>query len=162
MASGDLIVRFGPKDADPPTASFATFDLRNARPVIDFAIGESVHFADVLGDWYAGGGLTVTVHFAMSAAISNSIRLEAAFERIGVGVQDLDADGFAAAKNSGDVVVPGTSGLIGTAVITFANGAEIDSLVAGESFRLILTRIAAGGTDATGDLELHRIDIEET
>jgi len=163
LASGDTITIFKPQDNEPPVADFAIRDSRNSHPVLDFALTEIGVFSHVMPRNYAGTtGLTVYLHYAMTSAEVNDIKLEGYFERIGDQQQDLDADGFAAAQNSGDITVPGTSGLVDIIAITFTNGAQMDSIAVGEGFRFKVKRIAVAGTDATGDLELRFIEIKET
>lgn len=147
---------------EPPTANFATLDLRNNHPVLDFALNEIAVFSGVMPQGYEDGGLTVYLHYAMTSAVADDIKLEAYLERIGDQQQDIDADGFASAQNSGDITVPGTSGFVDVITIAFTSGAQMDSIAAGESFRIKIKRIAVAGTDASGDLELTRTEIKET
>jgi hypothetical protein len=59
--------------------------------------------------------------------------------------------------------VPGTDGFEKTTTINFTNGAQIDSLVAGERFRLKVTRDAANGSDtAAANAEISKIVIKDT
>lgn len=162
MASGDTLLIFTPQCNEPPSANFATLDTRNLHPVLDFAIDDIAVFSGVMPRNYGTGGLTVYLHFAMTSAVADDIKLEVYLERIGDQQQDLDADGFAAAQNSGDITVPGTSGNVDIIAIAFTDGAQMDSVVAGEGFRLKVKRIAVAGTDATGDLELRFVEIKET
>ena len=157
MASGDTIFKFKPQDNEPQTGS-GIRDSRNNHPVMDLALTEFMVVSDVMPRNYAGGGLTIYLHYAMSSATANDIKLETSLERIGDQQQDLDSDGFAAAQNSGDITVPGTSGPVDIISTTHSNGAEMDSSAVGEGFRLKVTRIAVVGTDATGDLELRFIE----
>lgn len=63
--------------------------------------------------------------------------------------------------NSADnTVVPGTSGLVDVVSVAFTAGADMDSVAAGESFRLKVTRDAASDT-ATGDAELIKVELRE-
>ena len=162
MASGDTLLIFVPQSNEPPATTFATLDTRNSHPVLDFALTEIGVVSAVMPRNYGGGGITVYLHYAMSSAEANDIKLTTAFERIGDQQQDLDADGFAAAQNTGDITVPGTSGLVDIIPTTHTDGGEMDSIAVGEGFRLKVTRIAVVGTDATGDLELRFIEIKET
>lgn len=162
MASGETIAIFKPQDNEPPAADFATRDSRNSHPVLDFALTEIGVFSHIMPRNYDASGLTAYLHIAMSSAEADDIKLEGYFERIGDQQQDLDADGFAAAQNSGDITVPGTSGLVDIIAITFTNGVQMDSIAVGEGFRFKVKRIAVTGTDATGDLELRFIEIKET
>lgn len=164
MASGNTLLIFTPQANEPPSSNYATLDIRNGHRVLDFddATDEAAVFKAVLPRNYAGGGLTVYLHYAMTNATSGDVVLTAAFERIGDGQQDIDSDGFASAQTA-TVTVPGTSGHVDIAAITFTDGAQIDSLAVGEAFRLKITRDAnAGGDTAAGDLELVAVEIKET
>lgn len=161
MASSETLCRFTPQCNEPPLADFATLDLRNAHPVLDFALTEIGVFSSIFPRNYSGLGLTVLLHYAMTSAVANDVKLETAFERIGE-VLDIDGDSFAAAQDTGDIVVLGTSGLVDIISTVHTHGAQIDSLVAGEGFRLKIKRVAVVGTDATGDLELRFVEIKET
>ena len=162
MASGDSLITLLPYNNEPPTTNYGTFDTRNQHPVIDLALTEISIYTAVMPRAYAGGGLTVYFHYAMTSAVANDIKLEGSFERIGDQQQDLDADGFAAAQDTGDITVPGTSGLVDIISAAFTDGAQMDSIAVGESFRLKVERVAVAGTDAAGDLELAGIEITET
>lgn len=162
MASGDTLAIFTPQCNEPPTSNFATLDTRNQHPVLDFALNEIGIFSDVMPRHYGGGGITIYLHYAMSSAVANDIKLETYFERIGDQQQDIDSDGFAAAQNTGDITVPGTSGNVDIVSTTHTNGAQMDSIAVGEGFRLKVKRVAVVGTDASGDLELRFIEIKET
>ena len=161
MASGETLCRFTPQCNEHPAAAFATLDLRNNHPVLDFALNEIGIFSSIFPRNYSGMSLTVLLHYAMTVAIADDIKLETSFERIGE-VLDIDGDSFAAAQNTGDIIVPGTSGLVDIITTTHTHGAQIDNLVAGEGFRLKVKRIAVVGVDAAGDLELRFVEIRET
>ena len=45
--------------------------------------------------------------------------------------------------------------------VAFTNGTDMDSVAAGEAFRIKLTRDAVSDT-AAGDAELHAVEIRET
>ncbi len=162
MASGNTLVTLLPQHNEPPSATYATLDLRNSHPVLDHALTEISVFSFIMPRHYAGGGITANLHYAMSSATANDIKLETSIERIGDGQQDLDADGFAAAQNTGDITVPGTSGLVDIIPSTHTDGAQMDSLAVGELARLRVRRVAVVGSDAAGDLELRGIEIVET
>lgn len=163
MASGDTLLIFTPQCNEPPAANFATFDTRNSHPVLDFNLNEIGVFSGVMPRHYAGTtGITIYLHYAMTSAVADDVKLETYLERIGDQQQDLDADGFAAAQNTGDITVPGTSGNVDIVPSTHTDGAQMDSIAVGEGFRLKVKRIAVAGTDASGDLELRFIEIKET
>ena len=163
MASGDTLVVFTPLHNEPPASNYARLDTRNQHPVLDFALGKIAIFSFVMPQHYAGGGVTVYSHYAMTAATADDIRLDTTLERIGDGVQDLDSDGFDATGVDGtDTTVPGTSGHVDVVSNAHSDGARLDSLAVGEGGRLKVTRTAVAGTDASGDLELVFIEIRET
>ena len=163
MASGDTLIVFGPYHDEPPATNFATLDLRNLRPVLDFdaTTPESAVFFGVMPQNYAGGGVDVYLHYAMSSAEADTIDWDAAFERIGDQQQDLDADGFAAVQSVDNTVVPGNSGDVDIVNITFTDGAQMDSIAVGEGFRIKINRDAVNDT-AAGDAELVFVEIKET
>ena len=162
MASGDTLITLLPYNNEPPTSLYATFDTRNQHPVLDHDLTEISVFTSIMPRSYAGGGVTVYLHYAMTSAVANDIRLDTEFERIGDQQQDLDADGFAAPQNTGDITVPGGSGLVDIVSTTHTDGGQMDSVAVGESFRLRVERVAVAGTDAAGDLELVAIEIVES
>jgi len=163
MASGNTLLIFSPQQNEPPASNPATFDTRNAHLVLDFdaATNESAVFSSIMPRLYAGGGLTVYIHYAMSSATSGDIDWDVAFERIGDQQQDIDSDSFAAVNSVDNTTVPGTSGLVDIVNVTFTDGADMDSVAVGESFRMKVTRDATSDT-ATGDAELVKVEIKET
>jgi hypothetical protein len=116
MASGDTLLTFHPYNNEPPATIYATLDLRNIHPVLDFdaTVDEEAIFSAIMPRRYADGGVTVNIHYSMSSAEANNVVWQVAFERIGT-VLDIDADGFTAFLSTGAVAVPGTSGIIGVA-----------------------------------------------
>lgn len=165
MASGDTLMVFVPQDNEPPASGNALFDTRNSQLVLDFdaATDKAACFRGVLPSHYAGGGITVKIHYAMTSATSGNVIWQTAIERVSDSQQDIDSDGFATANSSGAVAVPGTSGHVDICSVAHASGAEMDSLAAGEGFRLKINRDADNGSDtATGDAELWAIELVET
>lgn len=166
MASGDTISKKTVRSNDAPATAFATLAKRNGHLVLlfDDTADESAIFSDSLPRAYAGGGLTVYLHYSMTSDITNKVRLDVSIERIGDGVQDIDSDGFAAAQSVNVAAVPGTSGNVDIVAVTFTDGAQMDSLAVGEGFRLKVTRVATDATNdtAVGDLEFHQYEIKET
>lgn len=166
MASGNTLCIFQALANEPPTSNYATLDTRNAQPCLDFdaSTDESAIFSGILPRHYSGGGLTVSILWAATSAITGTCRWNASIERQEDEGQDLDSDGFATAQAAG-ATAPGTSGALQYTDITFTNGAQMDSLAAGERFRLKITRDAdgTGGTDdMAGDAELFAVEIRES
>ncbi len=163
MATGQTLVKFTPLNLEPPAANYATLDTRNIHPALDFndTTNETAMFSAVMPQNYTGGGVTVYLHYAMTSAVANDIDWDVAFERIGDQQLDIDGDSFAAVNSVDNTTVPGTTGNVDIVSIAFTDGADMDSVVAGEGFRLKVTRDAANDT-ATGDAELLFVEIRET
>lgn len=128
----------------PPASLFAQLDTRNSIACLayDAALVESGVFVGVMPEAASlGSGLIVRLHFMMATATSGNVRWRVAFERC---TTDLDADDFATAVEANGAA-NATSGIITTAAITVTT---IDSIAAGDLFRLRVTRV---GNDATND-----------
>ena len=167
MATGDTIQTISPLENSPPASIAATPDRRNTHPVLDFdaAADEEAVFNLIMPRNYAGGGITIYIHYSMSSAVANEVVWQTALERVGDGSQDVDADGFEAFQTSGAITVPGTSGNVDITTTTHTDGTQMDSVAVGEKFRLKIRRDAddtSATDDATGDAELHGIEIKET
>ena len=163
MATGDTLLVFTPFANEAPAATFATLDIRNGHPVLDFddTTNWDAIFSAIMPRAYAGGGLTVYIHYALTSAVTGTVDWDVAFERIGDQQLDIDGDSFAAANSVDNTTVPGTAGLVDIVNVTFTNGADMDSIAVGEAFRIKITRDATND-DASGDAELVAIEIKET
>ena len=166
MASGDTLNIFTPYQNEPPAASYATLDLRNAHSCLDFdgSADEEAVFTGVLPRNYAGGGLTVYLHVGFTSATTGNAYWQVGIERMDDGTLDLDADSFAAFQGAAGNP-NGTTGVMTLVTITFTSGAAMDSLAAGEMFRLKVRRDAdgsAGTDDVVTDAELFGIEVKET
>lgn len=166
MASGQSLIIFTPQNNEPPSANYATLDTRNGHVVLDFdpTTDESAVFKGIMPRNYAGGGVTVYIHYSMTSATADAVGWQVAFERVSDDQQDIDADSFAAVQSVSDTV-GATTGFVSIASIAFTDGAQMDSVAVGEGFRLKINRDADGSavTDsATGDAELWAIEIKET
>ncbi len=155
-------VVFTARNNEPPASNFATVDTRNSHMLLDFddTTGESAVFRGVLPRSYSGGGLTVTAYWAATSATSGTGGWLVAIERVLAGTLDIDADSFASDQTITAATVSGTAGVTSATSVTITDGANMDSLAAGEQFRLKITRDVANDT-ATGDLELLAIEIKE-
>lgn len=167
MATGQTLAVFHPFAYEPPASNPAACGARNAHPFLAFdgATDEEAVWTDWLdADVYDGGGLTLDLYVMLATATSGTFRFQAAIERMDLSSLDLDADSFASFKSNG-ASAPGTSGQIVKVTITFTSGAEMDSVVAGEPFRLKVRRDADGtsGTDdITTDAQLVLAVLKET
>lgn len=164
LGSGQTLLTIHPYQNEPPAANYATLDTRNGHPVLDFdaATDESAIFTGIMPRSYAGGGVTVYLHLTDTndTNAAHKSYWDVSFERD--TAQDLDADSFAAAQ-SGNISPNGTSGIPVVLAIAFTNGAQMDSVAAGELFRLMVTRDANNGSDDwANDAELIFCEIKET
>ena len=163
MATGDTLLAFFPSDNEPPASNYATLDIRNGHPVLDFdtTTAEAAIFTGVLPRNYAGGGVTVYIHAALTSATTGTLGWLVAFERMSDGSTDIDSDSFASDQTVTATTVPGTSGVILVLNVAVSNGANMDSVAVGESFRLRITRDVTNDT-AAGDAELLAVELKET
>lgn len=164
MASGDTLCVFKPQHNQPPASNYATLDTRNGHVVLDFdaSTEEAAYFAGILPHNYAGGGLNVYVHWMATSATSGNVKWGGSLEAHDAGGTDLDSDSFAAEQTQTGAA-QATSGQVTQTTISFTDGAQIDSLTGGLSFRFKLARKAADAADTmTGDAELLGIEIRET
>jgi len=97
----------------------------------------------------------------MTSATAGTIDWDAAFERIGDQQLDIDGDGFAAVNSVDNITVPAICGYVDVVSVPFTDGADMDSVAAGEAFRIKITRDAIND-DAAGDAELVAVEIRET
>jgi len=165
MASGDTLLTFHPYNNEPPTGTYATLDTRNSHPILDFihtGTNENAIFSAIMPRNYAGTtGVTAYIHYSMTSAVTGTVDWDIAFERIGDQQQDVDINSFAAPQSVDNTDVPGVSGLVDIVSISFTNGAQMDNVAVGELFRIMVTRDGIND-DATGDAELHAVEIKET
>ena len=166
MASGDTLAVFFAQDGEPPSSNYATLDTRNGVAVLDFddTTDESIDFGGFMPRNYAGGGITVLVGWAATSATTGTISLDVAFMSISDDADDLDTKTFAAANNANPTTASAT-GEVDYVTITFTDGADMDSVAAGEYFRMRITRDANGTTSTdnlSGDMELVFVEIKET
>lgn len=163
-ASNKPYIVFLPQANQPPSSSYATLDLRNGHPVLDFnaSADESAIFGAVLSPEYNGGGLTIEIYWMATSATSGDVKWNAEIESHTDDADDLDSDSFASAQTT-TTTTASASGEVKKTTITFTDGAQMDSLAAGESFRLRITRDADHGDDTmSGDAELLRCVFRET
>lgn len=149
-----------------PVACFATLDVRNNKPVLDFdaTVNELAKFQCLMPLNYDGSGLTLTVSVMASSATTNDMSFAAFIMSVTAGADDLDVKNFADPQVNQAIDAPGTSGQTVDFAITFSNGAQMDNVAAGEWFYLLLMRDAQDSTndDMAGDAELVGIAGKET
>lgn len=172
MASGETLLILTPLNNTPPATLFATLDTMTgtstpveAVPVLDFD-DTTVEYADFYCQMprnYGGGG--VTLQFAWSgAANTNEVIWSAAFRRVADDAEDLDTTAHTYDyNNTGALTAPSAVGEVVYDTLTFTDGADMDSVAAGEYFILRVRRFASdAGDDMAGDASLHAIEVKET
>lgn len=164
MASGDTLCSWPTAYSmvQPSTGYTAMArDIRNNVGVLDAdaAAVEVVILEGVLPANYAGGGLTFNFWFKATTATTGDVVTGAAIER---GNTDIDSDSFASEKTVTSTT-DGTCGISKKGTISYTSGAEMDSLAAGEPFRIKLARNGSDGSDTmAGDAEYHAAELKET
>lgn len=141
----------------PPSTAFATLDTRGTGiAVLDFddATKENAVFVGIMPEAASlGSGLKIRLHWMATSATSGDVRWEVALER---STTDLDSDSFDSVQ-TGATTTSGTSGIASVTEITLTT---IDSVTAGDLFRLRVARDAANGADTmTGDAELVAVEV---
>lgn len=164
MASGQTLLVFNAQAGSPPSANAPQLDTRNNHLIWDFdaAANELLDFESLLPRNYNGNGLTVALVWSATTATTGVARWLVSFERHEGEVTDIDTDSFATAQ-SVNATAPTTNGARSYDEVAFTDGAQIDGLVAGESFRIRVERDATNAADTmVGDAELARVEIRET
>lgn len=151
------LARFTPRDNQPPASNFATLDTRNSISVLEFdaATEETSRFIGLIPEGAnLASGLLVRIWWMGDTATSGNVRWSAAFEDTGT---DLDADSFDTATEVTSAA-NGTSGIETVASITCTT---IDSLAAGDRFRLRIARKAADAVNDTmlGDAQVVAVEV---
>ena len=149
-----------------PVACAATIDLRNSKPVLDFdaTSNELAVFSSVLPRNYGGGGITATIGWMASTATTADTSWKLRWKSVTDDADDLDVKNYAAPQVNAAVDVASASGEVDYFTITFSDGAQMDSVAAGELFYIMLERDAQDGTadDMAGDAEFVFMELQET
>lgn len=150
MAANNIIATLTPENFKSDNRSHAVLGYRNNHPVLIMPDG-TISRATATGwlsDRYDGGQIDVIVAWMADSDAGNA-RLEVSIERLENAGTDVDADAYGTAEAQ-TIAVPATSGVIKYSTWNLTAG-ELDSLVAGEMFRLMIRRIAndADATDTT-------------
>ena len=173
MATTDRMAFFGADSARLPATLFAQFDTRagGSTPVetivlldFDTTTQEYADFLLELPANYSGGGLTITIKWLADTATSGEVVWGAAIRRVADDAEDVDtAHTYDYNTIGAGATAPSASGEFGYDDITFTDGADMDSLAAGESAILRITRDTADGDDdMAGDACLVSVTVKET
>jgi hypothetical protein len=157
-AGTKTILVFSASDNQPPATSFATFDTRNSILVLEFdaAVQESAIFVGVVPEGTSlTAGLTARLWWMGDTETSGNVRWGVSFEKVGT---DNDADSFDTVTQAHSAA----SGTSGIETVTSITATSIDSLAAGDRFRLRVTRIADDATNDTmaGDAQLVAVELQ--
>ncbi len=153
------LARFTASDNQPPASSFATLDTRNSVLVLDFD-DASVESAVFVGQIPEGAvltsGISVRLYWMATSATTGNVRWRAEFEADGT---DLDSDSF----DTSTEATGAANGTSGIETLTTFTCTTIDSLAAGDRFRLRISRVGNDGTNDTmsGDAELVAIELRQ-
>jgi hypothetical protein len=149
-----------------PVACAATPDLRQSKPVLDFdaTVNELAMFQGFMPRHYDGGGITVTVGVMASSANTGDMSWKIFFKAVTDDADDLDVKNFADPQSNQAVDAPSVVGEVAYFTIAFTDGAQMDSIAAGELFYMLLMRDAQDSMndDMAGDAEFVFAEIQET
>ena len=137
---------FTPNQNQPPATDFATLDTRNSILVLDFddSDDESAIFVGVIPEAASlGSGLKIRLHWA-AIETSGDCVWDVSLERMNT---DLDTDSFDTIA-SATAATNGTSGILTVTEITLTT---IDSVTAGDGYRLKVTRNGTNVSDTMSD-----------
>lgn len=147
---------FTPLMNQPPASNYATLDTRNSEAVLDFddSTEEAAVFVGVIPEAASlGSGLIVRIVWMATSATTGNVRWGVQFEKLGT---DQDSDSFDTATET----TTATSGTSGIEVVTAITCTTIDSLAAGDKFRVKIYRDVSDGADTmSGDAEVTCIEV---
>ena len=164
--SGQTLCGFFPMDNEPPSSNYATFDVRNGHPVLTFpdAVVYAAIFTGIMPKRYKGGDVNVLINWMSDGTSTSTVCFSAQLERMDVGTTDLDADSFGTQViDTTGVAGSSTSGIQSQTTIALTTGAQMDSVVAGDTFRLKITRETGQANDTlASDVQLVSVYVKET
>lgn len=158
------MLSFAANAASLPSSNPARPVVRNDRLLLAFddTTQETAYFDETLPATYGGNGITVTIVWLSEDQTTGDAVWQAAFERHQDDATDLDSDSFAS-DQSATATTANVAGEPQYTTITFTDGAQIDNLVGGESFRLRVRRNPASGSDdLTNDAQIYKVIVTET
>lgn len=169
MASGDSILTLLPQNSTPTAtlAAFQFFIAGTSTPNENFIVllydNSPQWYADfyvVMPQHYDGNGLTCEVVTGASGS-SGTHRFEIAFRLVETSV-DIDATSHTYVYNGVSSSVP-TQGQRVSGTILFTDGADMDSVTAGDFCVIRVTRNVDHGEDnSANNGYLYYVDIKET
>lgn len=156
--------RFDAQEAEATgSGTRAIITTRNGHPVVNYRDDEDsvIDFIGTMPLDYDQGLVSVHLDWAAVSDNSGNVKWAVAFERIAPGGQDLDADGFAAARTVLSAAAA-TIGVTSRATLTFSQ-AQMDGINPLDPFRMRVTRLGSEGDDdtLTGNVDLLRAQIHQ-
>lgn len=156
-ASGTkTIAWFDASRFQPTGTNYATFDTRNNILVLDFddTAAESVFALGVVPEGLSVAGVKVRLFWAATTAVTGNVKWVVSVEKFGT---TLDTDSYDTATSAVGTV-SGTTGIETVTEITLTAWAD---LVAGDRFRVLITRDSADTANDTlvGDVELVGVEV---
>jgi len=172
MASGNYLCTWNAREQSGPATNYATQDILTGAaspaeliPVTDFDGAGGTEYADfygVLPAHYDGGGVTVTI-VSSSGQSTNAYVWQGAFRAIPDDAEDLDTTAHTYDYNTVTVTSPSAIGEVSYDNITFTDGADMDSLAAGQAFILRIKRDSTHASDSmTLDASIHELILKES
>jgi hypothetical protein len=147
-----------------PVASVAGQSTRSGINVnqFDSTTPETAWYTMLMPYTYNNGGIELYLQVAATSVTTGTVGWLVALRRLSSSAVDIDLfTGWSAYKTITAVDVPGTAGYIMThSALSFSNGTEMDSIVAGDLFQICIIRDTPNDT-AAGDTEVVAGEIVE-
>ena len=162
--AADTLAFWTARANEPPASSAATPSTRNAIPILTFVEGSDTcaEFAGMMPLFYSGD-VNVKIGWTSLTAATNAVSWNVAFKSVTDDADDLDTKSYAAANNA-SCTTPDNAGEVDYCTVAFTAGADMDSVSAGEYFRLQVCRDGDGssGTDSSTDTAQFFFAVMET
>ena len=150
------VEKLTPMTSQPPASAFATLDTRNSIALLDFddTSAEGAFWVSIMPEGVVlTSGLIAKIHAMATTAVTGAYMLEVSVERMNT---DTDSDSFDTVA-TGSSTTNATSGII---TVTTINLTTIDSIAAGDAYRVKIRRLPGDAADTmAGDLELVAVEI---
>lgn len=160
MASGDSLMTADALSNRPPSADFATVDMRGDFVVLDFddSTEEQAQFQAVVPSHFAGGEIEALLTWTTSSAVTGNCKFEVELVHFAVG-DNLDSPPAASGSSQVTTAAPATSGDI---VVAVSDSIAVTGLAAGDVLQVLVNRQAADVADTlVGDVELISLELRE-
>lgn len=162
MASGDSLCVFSAQHNVPPSTGYAAFvGWADGDLQLDFnTSGDAAIFRGFLPKNYNAGGITAYLHWTLAGTSTGNVGWALAFERSNDANHKIGTNGFATCQIAASVAATATCYQLITSNAVITNGANMDSLAAGDFFRLKVTSASSDGY--TANRRLVAIELRET